>query len=47
MGSLLSAASEGDGFSTATMLTVRLTSTSGVLASVGLGPSICSLCKGG
>ena len=31
MGSLLSAASEGDGLSTATMLTVRLTSTSGVL----------------
>ena len=32
MDSLLSAASEGDGFSIATMLTVRLTSTSGVLS---------------
>lgn len=31
MGSLLSAASEGDGFSTVTMLSVRLGSTSGVL----------------
>lgn len=32
MDSLLSAASEGDWFSIATMLTVRLTSTSGVLS---------------